>query len=255
MFSNRPTRSSFLIPTGVRAIPVIEYSRCIAHSTGNGRSCSRLTSHGSVCRATSGQYRNKTDLQPLVERSAWDRKETCGCLGKLSVRLALTRRSQRCLPTHISWHHRRKHIRASSQEIISNENNVSKAPRSSKSDSRTHAFSRCESYDDAVESRLFEGHEARGVTGDLWGVINLFTYSPEGTSLQRVSLSSNTRSCIRKAQPIIALQAAKLASEEAQLADNLRDIISDKLTTLKIETSYEEENDQLLQGTEKGTEV
>ncbi|KAJ9114953.1 hypothetical protein QFC20_001328 [Naganishia adeliensis] len=89
-------------------------------------------------------------------------------------------------------------------------------------------------YDDAVESRLFEGHEARGVTGDLWGVINLFAYSPEGTSLQR---------------------AAKLASEEAQLADNLRDIISDKLTTLKIETSYEEENDQLLQGTEKGTEI
>lgn len=54
----------------------------------------------------------------------------------------------------------------------------------------SHAHAAFNSYDDAADSRLYEGYEERGVTGDLWGVNNLFTYSPEGTSLQRVSLFS-----------------------------------------------------------------
>ncbi|KAJ9112270.1 hypothetical protein QFC19_000689 [Naganishia cerealis] len=40
-------------------------------------------------------------------------------------------------------------------------------------------------YDDAMDSRVFVGNES-GAGGDLWGASNLFTYNPEGTSLQRM---------------------------------------------------------------------
>ena len=44
------------------------------------------------------------------------------------------------------------------------------------------------SYEDAVDARVYEGHEAKGAQGDLWGIKNLLTFKSEGTSLQRVSL-------------------------------------------------------------------
>lgn len=53
------------------------------------------------------------------------------------------------------------------------------------------------------------------------------------------------------------LQAARLASEEGELEKNLRGVIPSKsnITTLKIDTIYEETDDVHVVGTENGTEV
>ncbi|KAJ9116018.1 hypothetical protein QFC24_006859 [Naganishia onofrii] len=75
-----------------------------------------------------------------------------------------------------------------------------------------------------------------GVNGDLWGATNLFTYHPEGTTLQR---------------------KARLAFEEEKIENNLDGIIdSDKIRSVKIDTSYGEGMDDWKpRGTEKGTEM
>lgn len=51
------------------------------------------------------------------------------------------------------------------------------------------------SYDNATESREFVGSEG-GEFGDLWGATNLFTYNPDGTSLQRVGATHSRSSQI-----------------------------------------------------------
>ncbi|KAJ9120584.1 hypothetical protein QFC22_002513 [Naganishia vaughanmartiniae] len=106
------------------------------------------------------------------------------------------------------------------------------------------------SYDNALESRQFVGVQG-GALGDLWGVTNLFTYNPEGTSLQRVGLHIPKYTDL-EAHSLVLLQKAKLAFEEEKIAENLAPIIgSQAIKAVKIDTSY---GDGIIDVKQKGTE-
>lgn len=125
----RPTRSSSSIPTGVCAAPgfsePLMYNILIESETLDPahdlQAMDRYVTRPQAVMAGELILHHSQSIPDGTEKRRVSYKaSTC-----LTV---LTRCSQRCLPAHISRHHRRKHIRASSPQVVCDEDNVGTAP-------------------------------------------------------------------------------------------------------------------------------